>query len=299
MRTLPVEGAEFVVRDEGEGEPVLLVAGSGAPGRVWDLYQVPALRAAGFRVLSFDRRPVRESSEPSGLSEQSVAPVPPVSSELSVVPVPPVPPVSPGPRRVAEELSQVLRELGIGACRVVGASFGGEVVQELMLARPDLVTGAVLMATRGRGDLSGRAMADAERELAAEGMRLPPRYAAWLRAVLNLSPATWRREDEMLDWLDLFEAAERAGTAPAPAPVPAVADGEPEDRLPALARVPVPVLVLGFQDDIVVRPHLCEEVAGALPRGRYTEIADCGHYGYLERPVEVNDAMLKFLTSVS
>ncbi|WP_369226520.1 alpha/beta fold hydrolase [Streptomyces sp. R39] len=275
MRTLPVEGAEFVVRDEGEGEPVLLVAGSGAPGRVWDLHQVPALRAAGFRVLSFDRRPVRDPSEMSQLSELSVAP---------------------GPRRVAEELSHVLGELGIGACRVVGASFGGEVVQEIMLTRPDLVTGAVLMATRGRGDLSGRAMADAERELAAEGMRLPPRYAAWLRAVLNLSPATWRREDEMLDWLDLFEAAERAGTAPVPAP--AVADGEPEDRLPALARVSVPALVLGFQHDIVVRPHLCEEVAGALPRGRYTQIADCGHYGYLERPVEVNDAMLKFLTTV-
>ncbi|MGW2962937.1 alpha/beta fold hydrolase [Streptomyces sp. NPDC001220] len=276
MRTLPVEGAEFVVRDEGEGEPVLLVAGSGAPGRVWDLHQVPALRAAGFRVLSLDRRPVRDPSVPSEMAELSVAPV------------------SPGPRRVAAELSQVLPELGIGACRVVGASFGGEVVQELMLARPDLVTGAVLMATRGRGDLSGRAMADAERELAAEGMRLPPRYAAWLRAVLNLSPATWRREDEMLDWLDLFEAAERAGTAPVPAP----AGGEPEDRLPALARVSVPVLVLGFRHDIVVPPHLCEEVAKAFPRGRYSEIADCGHYGYLERPLEVNDAMLKFLTTL-
>ncbi|MCS0600838.1 alpha/beta hydrolase [Streptomyces sp. LP11] len=265
MRTLRVAGAEFDVRDEGDGEPVLLVAGSGAAGRVWDLHQVPALRAAGFRVLTFDRRPLQETSSP------------------------------PDPRALAAELSHVLAELGLPGCRAVGASFGGEVVQELMLSRPELVTRAVLMATRGRGDLSGRTMADAERELAAAGVRLPPRYAAWQRAVLNLSPATWRREDELLDWLDLFEAAERAGTAPVPVP----AGGEPADRLAALGRVSVPVLVLGFEHDLIVPPWLCREVAGALPRGRYAELAECGHYGYLERPAEVNAALLEFLTTAA
>ncbi|MFD5544972.1 alpha/beta fold hydrolase, partial [Streptomyces sp. NPDC127079] len=188
MRTVRVAGAEFDVRDEGEGDAVLLVAGAGVSGRVWDLHQVPALRAAGFRVLTFDKRPLHD---PSG---------------------------GPAPHTAAAELHDVLVELDLPRCRAVGVSSGAEVVQELMLARPGVVTGAVLMATRGRGDLSGRVMADAERELAAAGVRLPPRYAAWQRAVLNLSPATWRREDELLDWLDLFEAAERAGTAPVPVP---------------------------------------------------------------------------------
>ncbi|MEU9975423.1 alpha/beta hydrolase [Streptomyces sp. NPDC051014] len=262
MRTVRVAGAEFDVRDEGEGDTVLLVAGGGASGRVWDLHQVPALRAAGFRVLTFDRRPLPHAW------------------------------AAPDPHTVAAELLHVLAELDLLRCRAVGVSSGAEVVQELMLARPGLVTGAVLMATRGRGDLSGRAMADAERELAAAGVRLPPRYAAWQRAVLNLSPATWRREDELLDWLDLFEAAERAGTAPVPVP----ADGEPADRLAALGRVAVPVLVLGFEHDLIVPPWLCREVAAALPSARYAEIADCGHYGYLERPAEVNGALLEFLT---
>ena len=262
MRTVRVVSAEFDVRDEGEGDPVLLMAGGGASGRVWDLHQVPALRAAGFRVLTFDRRSLRDPSAPSD------------------------------PRTVADELAYVLAELDIPELRAVGVSSGGEVVQELMLARPRLVTGAVLMATRGRGDLSGRAMADAERELAASGVSLPPGYAAWQRAVLNLSPATWRREDELLDWLDLFETAERAGSAPVPVP----AGGEPADRLDALGRVAVPVLVLGFEHDLIVPPWLCREVAAALPLGRYAEVADCGHYGYLERPAEVNSALLEFLT---
>jgi pimeloyl-ACP methyl ester carboxylesterase len=263
VRTVRVASAEFDVRDEGEGDPVLLVAGGGASGRVWDLHQVPALSAAGLRVLTFDRRPLGAASSPPS-----------------------------DPRAVADELCHVLAELDIPELRAVGVSSGGEVVQELMLARPGLVTGAVLMATRGRGDLTGRVMADAERELAAAGVPLPPRYAAWQRAVLNLSPATWRREDELLDWLDLFEAAERAGTAPVPAP----AGEEPADRLDALGRVTVPVLVLGFEHDLVVPPRLCREIAAALPLGRYAELADCGHYGYLERPAEVNSALLRFLT---
>ncbi|GGT35067.1 alpha/beta fold hydrolase [Streptomyces chromofuscus] len=208
MLTLHVEGAEFTVRDERAGEPVLLVAGSGAPDRVWDVHQVPALLSAGFRVVTFDRTAARTLGRPED------------------------------PRRVAAELAVAMERLELAPCRVVGASFGAEVVQELLLTWPDLVSRAVLMAARGRSDLFAGEMADAERELEASGVRLPPRYAAWLRAVLNLSPATWRREEEVLDWLDLFEAVERTGAAGTPTP----SGEEPDDRLPALGRVTVPVL---------------------------------------------------------
>jgi pimeloyl-ACP methyl ester carboxylesterase len=35
-------------------------------------------------------------------------------------------------------------------------------------------------------------------------------------------------------------------------------------------------------------------VAQALPNGQYREIADAGHLGFLERPDEVNSAILDF-----
>ena len=41
-------------------------------------------------------------------------------------------------------------------------------------------------------------------------------------------------------------------------------------------------------------PHLGQEVADALPNGRYLQIADTGHLGFLERPEAVNAAMLQF-----
>src|SRR5690606_28279810 len=47
----------------GSGPLVLLVMGSGSPGRVWRSYQVPALVAAGFRVATMDNRGIAPSTE--------------------------------------------------------------------------------------------------------------------------------------------------------------------------------------------------------------------------------------------
>lgn len=44
-------------------------------------------------------------------------------------------------------------------------------------------------------------------------------------------------------------------------------------------------------------PRLGREVAEALPAGRYREIPDCGHYGCLERPDTVNEAIVGFLSA--
>ena len=41
---------------EGSGPLVVLVMGRGSPGRVWHPHQVPALAAAGYRVLTYDAR---------------------------------------------------------------------------------------------------------------------------------------------------------------------------------------------------------------------------------------------------
>jgi pimeloyl-ACP methyl ester carboxylesterase len=53
-------------------------------------------------------------------------------------------------------------------------------------------------------------------------------------------------------------------------------------------------MVIGFADDLVLPPHLGREVADALPNGRYLQIPDTGHLGFLERPDAVNAAVLEF-----
>ena len=73
--------------------------------------------------------------------------------------------------------------------------------------------------------------------------------------------------------------------------------GPQSNRLPAYRSITAPVLVIGFGDDVVLPPHLGREVAEALPNGRYLEIPDAGHLGFLEKPQVVNVAALDFFAA--
>src|ERR1700739_3585965 len=72
-------------------------------------------------------------------------------------------------------------QLGLGPTRIVAASMGGYIAQELMLARPELVSQAALIATRGRLDRTRELFRQAESELAESGVQLPTAYEAKVR----------------------------------------------------------------------------------------------------------------------
>ncbi|MFF7474788.1 alpha/beta fold hydrolase [Streptomyces sp. NPDC008092] len=263
MPVARVNGINLGYDDHGAGEPVVMVTGTGAPGRVWRTHQVPALKAAGYRVITLDNRGI--------------------------------PPTDPCPEGftlddMAADVAGLIEHLGVGPCRVVGYSLGGIIVQELLLARPGLVTEAVLIASSGRADEALSAMAAADIELSDSGVKLPPRYAAYTHAVQNLSPRTLNDDEQLRDWLGIFEMA----LIDLSAVRPQLGLDVIRDRLPAYRAIDRPCLVIGFADDLVVRPHLCREVAERIPGAVYTEIPDCGHYGYLERPAAVNAAIIDF-----
>ena len=54
------------------------------------------------------------------------------------------------------------------------------------------------------------------------------------------------------------------------------------------------MLVIGFADDVITPAALGREVAEAMPNGRFIQIGNTGHLGFLERPDTVNNAMLQF-----
>lgn len=264
MPSARINGIRLHYEDTGEGEPVVLVMGQGAGGRAWHLHQVPALVDAGYRAVTFHNRGIPPTDEcPDGFTVDDLV----------------------------ADTAGLAEHLDLAPCRFVGVSLGAYVVQELMLARHGLVAQGVLMATRGRTDVLRAAMARAERALYDSGLELPTAYTAWIRALRNLSPATLEDESQVQDWLELFEFSPQ----PQGPGVRAQLDLEiPEGRLAAYRAIDVPCLVVGFADDTVLPPHLGREVADVIPGAVYQEIKGSGHYGYLERPDELNRLLLEF-----
>lgn len=251
--------------DRGTGDPVLFIAGRGGAGRTWHLYQVPEFQRAGYRVITFDNRGIGATENASGFSTEQV---------------------------VADTAALINKVVG-GPVRVVGVSMGSFIAQELMVARPELVSQAVLMATRGRQDQARDFFVNAERELIDAKVELPPSYDAKIRLLENFSPKTLNDDRAVLDWAHMFTMWPTKYT---PGLRSQLAVAPEVNRLPAYQHIKVPVLVIGFADDLVIPTHLGREVADAIPNGRYLEIDDAGHLGFIERPQEVNAAMLKFFS---
>ncbi|SER42947.1 Pimeloyl-ACP methyl ester carboxylesterase [Lentzea xinjiangensis] len=264
MALVPLNGIELNVQTEGSGDLVVLVMGTGSPGRVWRSYQVPALVKAGYRVAYFDNRGIKPSSEcAEGFTLDDMV----------------------------ADTAALISHLG-GPAHVIGTSLGARITQELALAHPSLVRSAVMMATAGRPDPVQQAWSRALCELHDKGVQVPPEFYAVASVVRNLSQTTLADPLAARDWLQMYEFA---GSSFSAGERVQLSLGEYDTRLDAYRDISVRSLVIGFADDLVLPPRLSREVADAIPGARYAEIPGCGHVGYLERPDEVNRLLVEFL----
>jgi len=264
MPDVLTNGVRLVYERTGSGEPVLLIMGSGAAGRVWTVHQTPALHRAGYETVTFDNRGIPPSDVPAG--QYSLA-------------------------DMVADTRGLIEELGLAPCRIVATSLGSLIAQQLAVEAPELVHCAVLLATRGRSDVTRRALARAERALATSGLQLPDAYRAVKTVLEMLSPATLNRDTDVASWLEVFELSGGRGAG---------GRGQswvdlPEDHLTALRGVTTPCRVIAFPDDLISPPYLAAEVATAIPNCDYVVVPDCGHLGHLERPDDVNRTIIEFL----
>ncbi|MDT7637472.1 MAG: hypothetical protein QOC83_1760 [Pseudonocardiales bacterium] len=273
----------------GSGDLVVLVMGTASSGRVWKLHQVPALVAAGYRVATFDSRGVTADAGAAGATARAATPDAAadavITDAVTTVTI----------EDMVGDAAALIEHLGGGPARVVGTSLGARVAQELALARPDLVRQVVAMAAHARLDPLQRTLTRGEELVFDKAVELPAEYRAAVTAVLNLSPATLRDESSVTDWLDVFEVAGAPTTAGGRAEL--AVSSRLTDRRAAYRAVSVPTLVVAFADDVMIPPYLSREVADVIPGARYAEVPAAGHFGYLERPDEVNRLLLEFFAS--
>lgn len=267
MITAQINGIRIAYEDTGgPGHTVLLVMGTGSPARVWEVHQVPALKAAGFRVVSMNNRGIPPSDEcPHGFTMDDMV----------------------------NDVVGLIEHLGCDNVSLVGTSLGARIVVEAALARPDLLSRVIALAAHARLEPVQQAMTRGEIELAEQASPPPADYRAAVMALQYLSPATLRDEDVAQDWLDMFafdDGRIRAGHKAQLQISQALGD-----RRPAYRNISLPLLVIGFSDDAAIPPRLSREVAEVVPGAEYVEIADAGHFGYLERPAEVNRLIIRYL----
>ncbi|MEW2613533.1 alpha/beta fold hydrolase [Streptomyces sp. NPDC047880] len=264
MPFVNTNGVRLSYQRSGSGTPVLLIMGSSASGRVWTMHQTPALNRAGYETVTFDNRGIAPSDAPAG------------------------------DYRLADMVADtrgLIEQLGLGPCHIVGTSLGSMIAQELALAAPELVRSAILIASRARSDAFRRAQSAADRALRESGVQLPAGYDAVKTVTEMFSPTTLNDDTAVSPLLELFELT---GGGHSSAGQAAAVDGL-GDRRESLRGITVPCRAVAFSHDLVCPPHLVAEVADAIPGCDLVEIADCGHLGYLERPDEVNAALIEFL----
>jgi pimeloyl-ACP methyl ester carboxylesterase len=244
----------------GDGEPLLLVMGTGCAIPMWaDLR--PRL-AERYRVIAFDNRGL-------GGSERGDDPITVAS--------------------LAEDASALLEALDVPMAHAMGWSLGSAVVQELTLAHPQQVASAVLYATWGRCDGFQRsllaalrlpyAVRDVEAALTAGGLAFSPQLLDrpdFQQLLEPMLPAFPQNEDQMAVTVEQWDA------------------DLAHDTLDRLDGIEAPTLVVGGEQDLLTPPWQAKAVADAIPKARYELVTGPGssHGLHIERP----DDLLRIVT---
>jgi pimeloyl-ACP methyl ester carboxylesterase len=253
-------------RDEGEGEPVLLLNGGLMSIAAWD--PLTARLLASYRVVRCDFR---------GQLLSPGEPPPELASH-------------------ADDIVALLDHLGIAAVHVVGTSFGAEVGTLLAATHPDRVL-SLLAATAV--DVPGPAMAAtgerliaACREAASDGngraffeAMFPVVYSpAYLEAHRSELEGRQERLDELPAlWfrggLRLLEAIQRM------------------DLRPILGRIRCPALVVIAAEDGLMERERSVALGAGIPDAQVEIVPDSGHALVVERSERFAEIVSSFLAS--
>jgi 3-oxoadipate enol-lactonase len=139
MPSANVGDVSLYYEEAGQGEPALLVPPSWWPAATWNVGVVPLLRQR-YRTIIFDCRGTGRSSKPKdGYTVQ----------------------------QFAQDAIALVSHLKIFRCHVVGFALGGQIVQAMAIARPDLVA-TLTMAAAGPGS---KTLSGGPRDLSPEAAR--------------------------------------------------------------------------------------------------------------------------------
>ena len=185
---------------------------------------------------------------------------------------------------MADDVAAAIGALELKRYVLIGHSMGGKVAQLLASRRPSGLSGLVLVAP---SPAQGKSLAPAERE-AMKGAYANPEAVAWTidNVLRERALALPLREQVIADSL--------AGAAAAKGFWPTT--GISEDVSADLARIDVPVLVIGGEKDKVDGVDMLRSVVlPSLPGAVMTVVPGAGHLLPLEAPHELTERIVGFI----
>jgi len=244
----------------GNGPPVVLVAGTGYPGRTWLPAAVAAL-AAEFTVVTFDHRGTGDTAETQV----------PYSTRL-----------------FAADALGLVDSLGLERVHVIGHSMGGRVAQWMALDAPERVRTLVLAATG-----AGRPPSDAHQDLPAhvrDGLAELgyQQYMSRHQRETFFNESFARKNPDVVEWLD---NAFWSGRPKLDVYVRHVLARQGHNTVDLLSQITQPTLVLvGSSDDYQggTGSHVEQSrfLATHIPNAKLVMLPGMKHGYFWERPAE-------------
>lgn len=286
-----VRGHRLWVEEEGDGEPLLLLAGLGPAGSHVVFHPQFTALTDQFRVIYVDLFGRGRSSGPAALADITFA------DDVA-------------------DVTALVETLGLGPVHLYGFSYGGLLAQALALNNASLVRSVVLANTLHSPEMWQRNHANINRELAnqypevwqrIEGMRAEGVPSTDLRMQQELAIAT-----RLVRFFDP-DNADRLSTEPGArnielypvfcgADIDFIIGGEvariPDFR-PRLKEITIPMLVLAGRYDRALYPRLQREFAQFAPQAQLRILERSGSFSHVEEPDTLFGIVRTFLTAAS
>jgi len=267
--------------EQGAGYPVVMMHGFPEMWYSWR-FQIPALAKAGFHAIAPDMRGYGETDVPEGVPAYDI-------------------------HHLVDDMAGLLDALSLKKAVIVGHDWGGVIVWQMALLRPERVERVISLNTTFRG--RGRARpTDAYKQL-ADGrfnyilqFQEPGRAEAGIqRDIRRWLESTMKRIAKRTEFitpevLDVFEAAFKKSGVTGPINYYRNVDRNWETT-PQLAdkQVSQKSLMVCAENDPILIPASAEGMEKYVPDLTKKLIKDCGHWTQQEQPEEVNRLIIEWL----
>lgn len=190
----------------------------------------------------------------------------------------------------ADDLAALLDALAIRQrVTLCGLSMGGYVAWQFALRHANRLANLILCDTRAVAD--SKEAAEGRRKTAEQVLRDGSRIAAETLVPKLFGKATFQTQPAIVaDTRSIILRTHPEGIAAA---LRGMADRP--DVTGLLGNFRIPALVVCGKEDAISPPAEMQQIATALPRAKYVEIAAAGHMAPLEQPAAVNAAIRDFL----